>query len=254
MADDIREHVQTSAMRHAHRDAVDAELAGALNQLIEQRNDRLAAFNRKSLLTEELGVQEFLELLSRNQLPKNSFLDFDVDGFGLNKLDANLLAQPELFFFALNVTIFGADLAAVCALQNVEDLAQRSTLSSAQAAGNENAIEVPNRQAVGLDVELGMIEQRHRVQRIDIGHEVPAHAISINQFHHARLSQRVLVHLLLAGEQRIAIHTPTQRRVRDAEVEKNIFVELVFAKQQLMDPREERARFSALADAMMAGA
>src|ERR1041385_1378842 len=178
MANDIREHVQTSAMRHAHRDSVDAEFAGALNQLIEQRNDRLAAFDRKSLLTEELGVQEFLELLSRNQLPKNSFLDFDVDRFGVNKLDANLLAQPELFFFALNMTIFGPDLAAVCALQNAEDLAQRSTLRPAQAAGDENAIEVPNRQAVRLDVELGMIEQRHRMQRIDVRGEMAAHAIS----------------------------------------------------------------------------
>src|SRR2546423_5081435 len=126
----------------------------------------------------------------------------------MNKLDANLLAQPKLFFLALNVTIFSAYLAAVCALKNAEYLAQRPGLSAAHAAGDEDAIEVPNRQAVRLDVELGMIEQRHSVQRIDVGHEVPAHAISINQFHHARLSQRVLMHLFLAGEQRIAIDIP----------------------------------------------
>ena len=66
MSDDIREHVQASAMRHAHRDSLDAKFAGALNQLIEQRNDRLTAFDRKSFLTEELGIQEFLELLRRN--------------------------------------------------------------------------------------------------------------------------------------------------------------------------------------------
>src|SRR5947208_6466368 len=117
MSDDIREYVQASPMRHAHRDSLDAQFAGALNQLIEQRNDRLAAFDRKSFLTEELSIQEFLELLRRNQLPQNPFLDFEVDRFGINKLAADLFAQPKLFFLALNVTIFGADLAAVRALK-----------------------------------------------------------------------------------------------------------------------------------------
>src|ERR1041384_6106397 len=131
MSDDIREHVQASTMRHSHRDSLDAEFAGAFDQLIEQRDDRLTALDRKSLLTEELGIQEFLELLGRNQLPKNSFLDFDVDRFGVNKLAANLLAQPELFVLALNVAIFRADLAAVSALKNVENLTQRARFSAA---------------------------------------------------------------------------------------------------------------------------
>ena len=99
-----------------------------------------------------------------------------------------------------------------------------------------------------------MIEQRHSVQRINVSHEVPAHAIGINQFHHARLSQRVLMHLLFAGEQRIAIDIPTQRRVRNSQIEENIFVELVFAEQQLMYAREESARLSALDDAVIVGA
>src|SRR2546423_4830578 len=99
-----------------------------------------------------------------------------------------------------------------------------------------------------------MIEQRHSVQRINVSHEVAAHAISINQFHHARLSQRVLMHLLLAGEQRIAIDIPTQRRVRYAEIEKDVVVESFLAKQQLMYTREERARFGALDNAVIVGA
>src|ERR1041384_2713945 len=131
MADDVREHVQASAMRHAHRDLFDALIAGALDQLIKQRNDLLASFYGKSLLAEKLRVQKLLELLRRNQLPEDSFLYFDVDGFGIDKLDANLLAQPQLFFFALNVTILGADFAAVGALQNVENLAERCCLSAA---------------------------------------------------------------------------------------------------------------------------
>src|SRR5581483_6912805 len=140
MPDDVGEHVQASAVRHAHRDLFDAELARAFDQLIEERNDRLAALDGKSLLAEILGVQKPFELLGGNQLPQNSFLDFHVNWFGMHELAANLLTQPELFFFTLDVAIFRADFAAVGALQDVENLAQRRRLSSTQTSGNEQAI------------------------------------------------------------------------------------------------------------------
>src|SRR5581483_714591 len=153
MPDDVGEHVQASAVRHAHRDLFDAELARAFGQLIEERNDRLAALDGKSLLAEILGVQELFELLGGNQLPRNSFLNFHVNWFGMHELAANLLTQPELFFFTLDVAIFRADFAAVGALQDVENLAQRRRLSSTKTSGNEQAIEIPNRQIVSFDVE-----------------------------------------------------------------------------------------------------
>ena len=108
-------------------------------------------------------------MFSRYQFPEDSFLNFGVDRFGLNKLETNLFAQPKLFLLALNVPIFGADFAAIRPLQNVEDFAQGRGFSSAQSAGNEQAIEVPDREAIRFDVQLWMIEQRQRVQGIDVG-------------------------------------------------------------------------------------
>src|SRR5437879_8510753 len=145
MSDDVRQHVQTAAVRHAHRDVFDAEVARAFDQLIEKRNDRFASFDRKTLLSQKLRVKKALELLGGNQFPENLFLNFDGDWLGLNQLATDLLAQPEFFFFALDVAIFDADLAAVRALQNVQNLAQRRRLSSAQPAGEEQSIEIPNR-------------------------------------------------------------------------------------------------------------
>src|ERR1051326_2209209 len=81
-----------------------------------------------------------------------------------------------------------------------------------------------------------------------------AHAIRIDQFHHARLSQRVLVHLLVTREQRIAIDVPTKRRMRNSKIKKNVLVEFVFSKKQLVHAREKRAGLSALNDAMIVGA
>src|ERR1044072_7656893 len=66
MPDNIRKHVQAPAMRHAHRDVVNAAPRRAFDQLVEQRNDRLAAFERKAFLPEVLGVQETFELFRRD--------------------------------------------------------------------------------------------------------------------------------------------------------------------------------------------
>src|SRR5712692_204760 len=222
MSDDVCQHIQTAAVRHAHGDVFDAEIAGALDQLIEQGNDRFASFDRKTLLSEELGIQKAFELFSGDQLPEDSFLDLDVDRFRMNELNSNLLAQPEFFFLALNVAILDADFTAVRALQNVQNLSQRRRLSPAQPAGDEQSIEIPNRKIIGFDVQLGMIEQRHRVQWIDISDQVAAHSISVDQFHHARLPRGLLVHLIGARKEWSAIDVPAQRRMRNAEIGEDI--------------------------------
>src|SRR5258708_19785876 len=97
MPDDIRQHIQTAAVRHAQRNVFDAEVAGALDQLIEQWNDRFAAFDRKTFLPQELRVEKALELLGGNQFPENLFLDFDGDWFRMNQLTPHLPAHPNLF-------------------------------------------------------------------------------------------------------------------------------------------------------------
>ena len=68
VADDVREDVEASAVRHAERDVFDALLGGALDELIEERDDRLAAFQRETFLAEVLRVQEALELFGADEL------------------------------------------------------------------------------------------------------------------------------------------------------------------------------------------
>ena len=66
MADDIRQNIQASTVRHSHGDRLDAELGGAFNQLIEQWNYRLASFDGKTFLAEILCIQEAFELFGRD--------------------------------------------------------------------------------------------------------------------------------------------------------------------------------------------
>src|SRR5581483_3483662 len=60
LADDVCEHVQPSAMSHAQLDFLDALFTGLLDGQIEQRNETLRTFERKTFCAHELAADEFL--------------------------------------------------------------------------------------------------------------------------------------------------------------------------------------------------
>src|SRR5215813_11940545 len=171
----------------------------------------------------------------------------------MNELLADFFANPELLFLALNVTVLDADFAAVGALQNVENFAQRGALSACQTTGDELAIEVPNREAIGFYVQLRMVQQRHRVQRIDVSDQVTTNPIRIDQFHHARLPHGLFLRLVGAAKERIAIDIPAQRWIRNIQIAKDVVVKIILANEQFVNAGEKRTRFCALYDAMVVG-
>src|SRR6185503_8037664 len=139
-------------------------------------------------------MQETLKLLGGNEFPKQSLFNFDRNRFRLNKLAPDLFADPEFFFLALDVTIFNADLAAISTLKNVEHFAQRHAVAISKTVDDERAIEIPDRQAVSLDVEFRMVKQRQCVQRIDVRDQMAADAVRVDQLDDARLFQRLLAY------------------------------------------------------------
>ena len=73
LADDVGQHVQAAAMRHADRRSRGRRCAAARSSNLVQDRDRgLAAFQRESLLADEAGVQEVLELLGLDQPVQNA--------------------------------------------------------------------------------------------------------------------------------------------------------------------------------------
>src|SRR5205085_3395265 len=238
-------------MRHAERDLFDTVLGRALDQLIEQRNDRLAAFERETFLAEILRVQETLELFRFDELCQQLLFDLRRNRFGIDELNADAITYPKLLLFALNVAILDADLAAIGAAQDVQNLAQGRALFAAQAARDELAIQVPDRQAVSFNVQLWVILHGQRVQRIDVCDQMSAHAIRIDQLKHARLFDDVLALMVAAEERRVVVARPTHRLVRNAEVAEDVDIKILLAQQQLVHVREECARLRALNDAMI---
>ena len=58
-------------MGHADDDFLDAGCAGLLNEVIQQRDQRVAAFEREALLADVLRVQVALEAFGRGELPQD---------------------------------------------------------------------------------------------------------------------------------------------------------------------------------------
>src|SRR5690349_20265170 len=74
LADDVRQHVEPAAVRHADDDLVELVLGGLVQHGVEQRDDGLAALQREPLLPDVLGLQEGLERLGGVELRQDVLL------------------------------------------------------------------------------------------------------------------------------------------------------------------------------------
>ena len=127
-------------------------LGGALQDRVHQRDDRLAALEREPLLADVLGLQERLEGLGGVEPVQDAQL---LGGRPLGgALDAVL--DPAPLLGVLDVHVLDADGAAVGVAQHAEDVAQLHRALPAEAADGELAVEVPQRQPVLGDVEVGV--------------------------------------------------------------------------------------------------
>ena len=75
LAHDLAQHVEPAAMGHAERDLLEAELAAALDDLLERGNHRLAAVEAEALAAGIFDVK-ILEALGLDQLGQDRALAF----------------------------------------------------------------------------------------------------------------------------------------------------------------------------------
>ncbi len=250
VADDVGENVEPPAVRHPDHDFLEAAGRRPFHQPVEQRDGRIAALDGVAPLPQELGAEEALELLGGDELGEEALAQRGRQRRGRGR-GGDPLADPVLLVGAGDVPVLDADLAAVDAAHHGDDLAQRHAVAALQPARPELAVEIPDRQAVGLQVQLRVVNDRARPQRVDVGDQVPAHAVRLGQLDHARLFGDVLP--VPVGGERVLVGLPLQRAEADGEVGEDRLVEAVLTEQQLLDPREEGARFGALDDPMVVG-
>ena len=162
-ADDVRQHVQASAMGHADHHFMDIGGRGAVQDFVQNRDGRFAAFQRKTLVANKAGMQKALELFGFDHALQRAHLGLGIQRPAITGgLHPEL--QPALLLRNLDVHVLAADFSAIGLPQRFQDFAQRGhflrlIVLRHQGAGQEFAIEIPDGQPISSRVKLGMINR-----------------------------------------------------------------------------------------------
>ena len=133
LAEQVDEHVQAAAMRHADDDFLDAEFATALHQIVEQGDQAVATLEGEALLTDILGMQVALEPFRGRQLPENIFLFLGIEAMQMTRR-LKVVLQPEPLFGVRDMRELRADRVGIDEAQHGQDIAQAGALRELRGA------------------------------------------------------------------------------------------------------------------------
>src|SRR5260370_20816407 len=177
---DLRQHVESAAVRHADHDFTNAERAAALDDLLERRNHRFAAVQPEAFGSGELYIAEFLEALG--------FHEFIEDGAFAFTRERNLLIRafdafldPALLRGAGDMEEFDAERLTIRSAQNADDLAYGAEFEPEHVVEKDAAIEIALAETVRSRIELFLVLGRFEPERIEHGVEVAAPPIGADQ-------------------------------------------------------------------------
>src|SRR5215213_2752439 len=167
----LRQHVQPPAMRHAEHDLFYAEIAAALDDLLERRDQRLSPVETKALGPGELDVAEFLKAFRLDQLVEDRALALARER-DLLVLPFDALLDPGLLLCIRDVHELDAHRLAVGALTDGNDLAHGGEFEPKHEVEEDLAIEVGVTESIGARVELLVVLRWLEAERIELGVEV----------------------------------------------------------------------------------
>jgi len=162
----------------AEDQGIDPETDGPAHQMIENRDEGFAPFEREALLSEKLAVEQVFEQGRLLQFLQNGALLVD----GKIRAVAHLLHsfdEPLAFVGVLDVHELDPDGATVGFAQEVENLAQGRALPE-KAAGVESAVQVLLGQAEGLQGKERVIGGTGR-ERIGAGQQMADVPVAVDQ-------------------------------------------------------------------------
>src|SRR5690242_16647801 len=95
-------------MGHADDRLLDTRRTGALDEIIEQRDEGIATLEREALLPHVFRVEVALQPLSARQLPENAALLIGAE-LPAQPAGLELVLQPQALLRVRNVSELGAD-------------------------------------------------------------------------------------------------------------------------------------------------
>src|SRR5450631_685281 len=173
------EFMKQRAMRLADDDFLDAEIAAALDDLLQRRNQRFRAVQTKALGAGEFEIAEFLKTFGLDQLRQDRApaLAGETD-FLVRTLDA--LLNPGLLGAVGNVHELDAERLAVSAFAERDDFPQGRVFQAQHMIEEDLAVEIALREAVGTRIEFFAVARRFDPERIEFGVEIDRKSTRLN--------------------------------------------------------------------------
>ena len=186
LAQRIHQHVQAAPVGHAEHQFLHPGLSRALQQVVEHRDQRLAALQREALLPDVARMQVALQSLGRGEALQDVLLVVGREArLGAHRLQA--LLDPAFLDAAADVHVLDAQRAAVGLLQPADDLAQRRLLRPHQGGGIEHRAHVGVGQVVVARLEFRDVRLLLAPERIEIGEQAAAETVLGDQLDHRDL-------------------------------------------------------------------
>src|SRR5882762_3123179 len=123
LAEHVDQHVQPATVRHPDDNLLDAATATFLHQIVEQRDQRVAPFQREAFLSHEARMQVALQSFSGRELPEY-IASLLVTEALLDTSELELVLQPQALVRIGHMCELGADRPAINLLEAREYLAQ----------------------------------------------------------------------------------------------------------------------------------
>ena len=182
LAHHIGEDVEPAAMRHAEHELADAELAAIFDHRLERRDHGLAAVKAEALGADIFAGEEFLPLLRLHDLGEDGLLALGGEA-DLRLAPFHPFLQEAPLLQVVDVHIFEAEMAAIIAPEDLDELAHRRLLEAERAAEPDLAVQGRAREAVKFGSKLGGHLALGEAERIEVGGEMAAHPVGADQHH-----------------------------------------------------------------------
>ena len=182
LAENVDQDIEPPAMRHPDHDFLDAPVPCGADHVVENRNQRLAAFQREPLLPDKLGVEVAFETLCAVQAGEHAAASLAAQAAAGPVLFESL-PQPEPLPGTGYVGEFHGDPAAIDPFQHVQDIPEFHPRVSGSGKPSGEVLGV---QVGFIEAEKIQLHDRWRgpfpqVQGIQVRDLMPTQTVDLNE-------------------------------------------------------------------------
>src|SRR5690348_7570928 len=128
-------------------------IGSRIDDRIQRRDGRFAAFQGKSFLPDVFGMEEFLKHYPLVELLQDTFLF--IQGNGVQKFLLHFIGEPVNLLLIADIFEFNANMGSITVLQVLEYLPESGSAQPDEIAGKKVLIQVRFGESVKSQIEIG---------------------------------------------------------------------------------------------------